>query len=137
MNAKDAKDAASEAAREKAAGGGGSTPDTVFDSGNTSANTIPTTPATPNTTPTTPMDVTQVTGKYPYNRAVGMFGGDKKAAADWLNRAVDNSKNIAGARWHRLGDGIDTNNWISVVVDGKRVSDTDTVIKVLLQSTPR
>jgi hypothetical protein len=66
-------------------------------------------------------------GSYPWSRAVDFFNGDTKAANDWLHMAVSKTP---GAQWHNVGDGISTNDWISV----NGVSDTDTVWKALTTS---
>lgn len=61
---------------------------------------------------------------YPWDWSSDKFGSQN--SREVLNKLVDQTD---GAIWHRLGDGIDTNDWISV--DGR--SDTDYVIKRLSQ----
>ena len=66
-------------------------------------------------------------GSHPWGRAMDFFNGDSKAANDWLQSAVAKTP---GAQWHNLGDGISTNDWISI----NGATDTDTVWKALTTS---
>jgi hypothetical protein len=117
--------------------GGGTTVDTTPDTPNT-----PDTPTTPDTggTPVVPeltpeqwqgltvMDMRTATGEYPWDRAVQYFNGDETRATNWLREATAK----AGGQWHNIGDGIGTNDWISI--NGS--SSTDSVWEALTAAHP-